>query len=136
MNRLVTIIVGLLLIILVGGIVYVQNNPGDKTQSQTATDQTEATSTVSNGPAINAASTSGGITFADVAKHNSRTSCWSTINGNIYDLTSWIPQHPGGEEAILRLCGTDGSVKFNKKHGGSTQQELVLSGFKIGVLQQ
>jgi cytochrome b involved in lipid metabolism len=79
---------------------------------------------------------SGGITAAAIAQHNSRASCWSSINGNVYDLTSWIPRHPGGEQAILQLCGTDGSAKFNAQHGGGKRQATILAGFKIGTLTQ
>lgn len=75
-----------------------------------------------------------GFTMAEVAMHSSAQSCWSAINGNVYDLTSWIPNHPGGPDKILQLCGTDGSAKFNGQHGGSPQQATVLAGFKIGVL--
>lgn len=74
-----------------------------------------------------------GITVSEVAKHSTSASCWSTINGNVYDLTSWIPEHPGGPEAIMKLCGADGSKKFNDKHGGQARQAAVLTGFKIGV---
>lgn len=77
-----------------------------------------------------------GIMAAVVAEHNTRTSCWTSINGNVYDLTSWIPKHPGGEQAILQLCGIDGSEKFNRKHGGGQSQATILAGFKIGVLAQ
>lgn len=82
------------------------------------------------------APTPSGITTEEVAQHNSRESCWSTINGNVYDLTSWIPKHPGGEQAILQLCGTDGSAKFNNKHGGASRQAAILAGFKIGAAAQ
>lgn len=78
--------------------------------------------------------TTGGITLAQVAQHNSRTSCWSAINGNVYDLTSWIPNHPGGEKAILSLCGIDGSAGYNGQHGGKSKPATILAGFKIGVL--
>jgi hypothetical protein len=30
----------------------------------------------------------GGITVAEVLKHNTATDCWSVVNGNVYDLTS------------------------------------------------
>lgn len=120
MTNTVSILVGLALTIGVGGLVYVQ-----------LMDEPEAATTVG------AVESSGGnITGATVAEHNSRESCWSSINGNVYDLTSWIPQHPGGEQAILQLCGKDGSAKFNGMHGGSATQENILAGFKIGVLVQ
>lgn len=70
-------------------------------------------------------------TLEQVAEHATRESCWTVINGGIYDLTSWIPQHPGGEEAILQLCGTDGSALFNGQHGGAARQEAILAGFRI-----
>jgi cytochrome b involved in lipid metabolism len=69
-----------------------------------------------------------------VATHNLRSSCWSAINGSVYDLTSWIPNHPGGERAILSLCGTDGSDAYNGQHGGSSRTATILGGFKLGAL--
>ncbi len=77
-----------------------------------------------------------GITLAQVAQHNSRESCWSAINGNVYDLTSWIPNHPGGEQRILRICGRDGSDDYNGQHGGSHRTATILAGFKLDVLAQ
>ncbi|HEX8591561.1 MAG TPA: cytochrome b5-like heme/steroid binding domain-containing protein, partial [Candidatus Paceibacterota bacterium] len=74
------------------------------------------------------------LSLEEVARHGSRADCWSAINGSVYDLTSWIPQHPGGEQAILILCGTDGSATFNAQHGGAARQQAILAGFKVGDL--
>ena len=74
------------------------------------------------------------FTMADVALHADITSCYSVINGSVYDLTTWIPKHPGGERAIKSICGKDGSDGFNGKHGGKPQPESTLASFKIGVL--
>ncbi len=75
-------------------------------------------------------------TMTQVATHNSASSCWSTINGSVYDLTNWIGKHPGGQQAILQLCGKDGSVLFNAQHGGQALQANTIETFKIGVLAQ
>jgi cytochrome b involved in lipid metabolism len=83
-------------------------------------------------PVAGTTATSSVVTLEEVATHNTRESCWTMINGDAYDLTSWIPQHPGGEDAILQLCGTDGSAQFNGQHGGAAQQAAILAGFKIG----
>lgn len=72
--------------------------------------------------------------MAEVALHASATSCYSVVNGSVYDLTSWIPNHPGGERAIKGICGKDGSDGFNGKHGGKPQPESTLASFKIGTL--
>jgi cytochrome b involved in lipid metabolism len=52
----------------------------------------------------------------------------------VYDLTAWISKHPGGERAILSICGKDGSAAFNDQHGGQRRPANELSGFKIGTI--
>ncbi|MFA5854163.1 MAG: cytochrome b5-like heme/steroid binding domain-containing protein [Patescibacteria group bacterium] len=73
--------------------------------------------------------------MSEVAVHKNATSCWSVVNGSVYDLTTWIGKHPGGAVAISLLCGRDGSKDFNEQHGGSAPQESRLATFKIGVLK-
>lgn len=98
----------------------------------------------STGTSGNGSSSSGGttptntqtaLTMSVVAAHNTSASCYSAINGSVYDLTSWISQHPGGQSAIKSLCGVDGSAAFNGQHGSSGSPASVLAGYKIGVLQ-
>ncbi|HJV33290.1 MAG TPA: cytochrome b5-like heme/steroid binding domain-containing protein [Patescibacteria group bacterium] len=73
--------------------------------------------------------------MADVAKHKNASSCWTAIDGAVYDLTSFIGRHPGGPGAILALCGVDGSAAFNAQHGGQRRPARELAGFKIGTLE-
>lgn len=74
-------------------------------------------------------------TMEEVKANNTPAKCWTAINGNVYDLTTWEKKHPGGEQNILKLCGTDGSAAFNRVHGGKKLQEDTLATFKIGVLK-
>lgn len=76
-----------------------------------------------------------GYTSAEVAQHSSESSCWSIVNGNVYDLTSYIPRHPGGKREILGICGRDGSFAFEDQHGGDSKPEKILAGYKIGPLK-
>jgi cytochrome b involved in lipid metabolism len=55
------------------------------------------------------------------------------VNGWVYDLTSWISQHPGGQKAVLSICGKDGSDGFNGKHGWQPRPASELAWFKIGI---
>lgn len=75
-------------------------------------------------------------TMAQVEAANSATKCWTSINGNVYDLTSFINKHPGGASKILSLCGTDGTSAFTDQHGGEKRPANELAGLKIGVLAQ
>lgn len=50
-------------------------------------------------------------TLEDVSAHNSASDCWTAVNNNVYDLTAFIPSHPGGT-AIIPACGNDGTSLF------------------------
>lgn len=93
--------------------------PNTNTNTATTTTSTESTKS---------------YTMADVATHNNEASCWTTINGNVYDLTSFVSQHPGGDRNILKICGIDGTMAFENKHGGQNRPEQTLAGFMIGTL--
>ncbi|MEJ6573734.1 MAG: cytochrome b5 domain-containing protein [Actinomycetes bacterium] len=85
-------------------------------------------------PTPTASATPAGYTMAKVRANNSTASCWSAINGNVYDLTKWINSHPGGSGPIIGLCGTDGSAEFAAKHEGQSKPESRLSGYLLGPL--
>lgn len=123
-------IAGVALILGVLGLVYFQTKGTDIPLPSIAENKLENTETGGNTLSIE------GISAADVRMHADKSSCWTIIDGAIYDLTSWVPKHPGGEQAILRLCGVDGSERYNGQHGGAQMQLKILTGFKIGVLVQ
>ena len=133
---------GVLAVFIVGIVVIlVMNTQSSQTTTtpsaattQTVTDQSNNTSSaVTNSPGT---TTSSVYTMAQVAQHNSQASCWTAINGNVYDLTSWINQHPGGPGHILALCGVDGSAAFNAQHGGQARPAQELASFLIGALSK
>lgn len=76
------------------------------------------------------------FTMSDVATHADAASCYTAINGSVYDLTAFVNRHPGGAGKILSICGKDGTAAFQGKHGGMALQESTLAGMKIGTLQQ
>ena len=78
--------------------------------------------------------TQAGYTMAKVKENNSAASCWSVINGNVYNLTQWINSHPGGPSVIRGLCGVDGTSSFNGKHRGDGGPASILTGYLLGPL--
>ena len=78
--------------------------------------------------------TQAGYTMDKVRENNSASSCWSIINGNVYDLTKWISSHPGGRSAITGICGRDGTSTFNGRHRGDGGPASVLTGYLLGPL--
>jgi cytochrome b involved in lipid metabolism len=41
----------------------------------------------------------------EIVKHKSRDSCWVVISGQVYDLTEFLDDHPGGAAVILKYGG-------------------------------
>jgi len=79
------------------------------------------------------------ITAAEVAQHNSPSDCWMIINGKVYDVTSYVPRHPGGAAEIQQGCGTDATQLFATQGGeGSHSQnaEAILDTFLLGSLAE
>jgi len=77
------------------------------------------------------------LTMTELAKHNSAADCWQLINGQIYDLSSYISSnaHPGGN-TILQGCGQDATAMFEAigKHNGKAQ--AMLPNYLLGPIQQ
>jgi hypothetical protein len=96
----------------------------------TATPTPAVTSTPTPTPTI------AGYTMAQVRANNSARSCWTAIDGVVYDLTRWISSHPGGAGAILFLCGTDGTNAFNAQHANQARPAIRLDGYKLGPLNK
>lgn len=109
-----------------------EDERGSDDNATSATDTTQPSSTSTTDSA--SSTTPGTYSMTDVALHATANDCWSAINGNVYDLTTWVSRHPGGTEAISRLCGTDGSAAFNRKHSGFTAALDTLILLKISTL--
>ncbi|MBL8029943.1 MAG: hypothetical protein JNN11_01720 [Candidatus Doudnabacteria bacterium] len=73
-------------------------------------------------------------TMSEIALANSAENCLSVVNSKVYNLTEWIKKHPGGQKAILGICGQDGTEAFTKQHGGGAKFVQTLSGFYAGEL--
>eukprot|EP00747_Dinoflagellata_sp_TGD_P151088 gnl/TRDRNA2_/TRDRNA2_177178_c0_seq3.p1 gnl/TRDRNA2_/TRDRNA2_177178_c0~~gnl/TRDRNA2_/TRDRNA2_177178_c0_seq3.p1 ORF type:complete len:528 (-),score=131.16 gnl/TRDRNA2_/TRDRNA2_177178_c0_seq3:326-1831(-) len=58
----------------------------------------------------------GAISREEVAKHGSQEDCWVVLNGQAYDLTGFLDEHPGGAGIIVKYAGRDASRAFNPIH--------------------
>ena len=84
------------------------------------------------------------ITAQEVAQHNTADDCWTIIDGSVYDITSYVNRHPGGN-AIELACGVDGTSLFTQRSTNDGEQigsgtphspnaERQLSTYLIGTL--
>lgn len=85
-----------------------------------------------------AAAGSGGtprISAEELARHGTREQrSWVALYGQVYDLTDYIDEHPGGAAAITDVAGTDGTEHFAAVHNPELLQSM---GFEpIGTLAE
>lgn len=72
------------------------------------------------------------FSMQDVSKHTSANDCYLSINGGVYDVTSYINYHPGGRRIITSRCGTEVTNIFARIH--SNRAWDLLKNYKIGEL--
>ena len=75
-------------------------------------------------------------TAEDVAAHNSSSSCWVLRDGKVYDVTSFLPDHPGGDDLILKHAGKDigQAMKDPDEHDHSESAYDMLAEYIVGRL--
>jgi len=100
------------------------------TPSPTASQSTITSPTPTTSPSKS------GYTMDQVKANNGASSCWSVIDGDVYDLTKWISSHPGGAAAIKSLCGLDGTSAFKAQHEGQNNPIKKLITFLLGPLKK
>ncbi|PSN63662.1 cytochrome b5 [Corynespora cassiicola Philippines] len=55
-------------------------------------------------------------TWTEINSHNSTDDLWVVIKGEIYDMTQFQNEHPGGKKVIQKAAGKDGTKQFLKYH--------------------
>ncbi|TFK93656.1 cytochrome b5 [Polyporus arcularius HHB13444] len=56
------------------------------------------------------------VTPSMLKEHRTREDAWSSFSGKVYNLTPYLPYHPGGEKELMRVAGRDGTKLFALTH--------------------
>ncbi|KAM3965655.1 cytochrome b5 reductase 4 [Aphomia sociella] len=56
------------------------------------------------------------VSPAELAAHNTQNDAWLAIRGRVYNITHYLPYHPGGPEELMRGAGIDATQLFDKVH--------------------
>ncbi|XP_035210208.1 cytochrome b5-like [Stegodyphus dumicola] len=72
-------------------------------------------------------------TLEEIAEHNNKKSVWILIHSNVYDVTKFLEEHPGGEEVLLEQAGKHATEAF-EDIGHSTDARELMKQYKIGEL--
>ncbi|CUS21753.1 LAQU0S03e10000g1_1 [Lachancea quebecensis] len=78
---------------------------------------------------------SDGIDVKEVMLHNKPDDCWIVLNGEVYDVTSFLQTHPGGAARIMEIAGNDATRKFYSIHSDSTLEKMKEELIYLGKLK-
>ncbi|XP_012538067.1 cytochrome b5 [Monomorium pharaonis] len=74
-------------------------------------------------------------TFDEVARHNNATDLWIVIHNVVYNVTTFLKEHPGGESMLLSVAGQDATERF-EGNGHSHDAVILRENYKIGQLAE
>eukprot|EP00918_Siedleckia_nematoides_P062679 GHVU01136628.1.p1 GENE.GHVU01136628.1~~GHVU01136628.1.p1 ORF type:complete len:155 (+),score=25.26 GHVU01136628.1:60-467(+) len=75
------------------------------------------------------------LTYADISSHSSKKDLYLVIHDKVYDSTSFVDEHPGGEEVLLDVGGQDATEAFEDV-GHSDEAREILDGLLVGTLKR
>jgi isopentenyl diphosphate isomerase/L-lactate dehydrogenase-like FMN-dependent dehydrogenase len=58
------------------------------------------------------------------------------LYGNVYDLSKFLPDHPGGAKVILQLAGTDATEEYDPVHPPGTLEKNLPAEAKLGIVDR
>lgn len=79
----------------------------------------------------------GAITASEVAEHSTPDDCWMVIDGVVYDVSEYIPQHPAPPTVMTEWCGKEATEPYRTKGYGrphSPAADAMLPGYRVGPL--
>ncbi|KAF8206257.1 cytochrome b5-like heme/steroid binding domain-containing protein [Mycena galopus ATCC 62051] len=62
-----------------------------------------------------------------------RDDAWTAINNKVYNITAYLPFHPGGERELMRVAGRDGTYLFASTHAW-VNADFMLDTCLVGFL--
>ncbi|PYH35108.1 putative cytochrome b5 reductase [Aspergillus neoniger CBS 115656] len=74
------------------------------------------------------------FSLEEVGSHNSKVDLWVAIHGKVYDVTSYVKDHPGGADLLIDVAGQDATAAYEDV-GHSEDANEILESFLIGTLK-
>ncbi|KAK7576143.1 hypothetical protein V9T40_012429 [Parthenolecanium corni] len=75
------------------------------------------------------------FTLKQVEEESSPSKPLLVINNAVYDVTSFLNEHPGGEEVLLEQSGKDASEQFEDVGHSSDAREMMTK-YKVGDIAE
>ncbi|KAH8908827.1 FMN-dependent dehydrogenase [Coniochaeta sp. PMI_546] len=72
----------------------------------------------------------------EVAAHKTANDLWTVVDGEVYDLTDFALEHPGGLDVLLRYAGRDATAAYAAVHSASLIKNTLPTSKRVGTLDQ
>jgi len=70
----------------------------------------------------------------ELRKHSAQGDLWLLVNGEVYNVTSFMDEHPGGDEVLLSEAGKDATEAFEDV-GHSDDARKMLPSLLVGSIE-
>lgn len=70
-------------------------------------------------------------TWEELGTHATESDCWIAVDGKVYDVTSWLPTHPGGKDLLLLSSGRDVTNLFQSYHPLTQKPAQILKKYYV-----
>lgn len=77
-------------------------------------------------------STNTTITIEELREHDKEDNPWFVVNGEVYDGTAFLKEHPGGAQSIISAAALDSTDEFMAIH--SETAKAMMKDYHIGTL--
>ncbi|KAF4629810.1 hypothetical protein G7Y89_g8334 [Cudoniella acicularis] len=74
------------------------------------------------------------IPMSEVLKHKTKEDLWIIVHHNVYDVSKYLEDHPGGADSLLEVAGQNATVSFEDV-GHSSDARETMEHFLIGRLE-
>lgn len=75
------------------------------------------------------------FSWEEVHRHGWPSDSWVVVDDKVYDITAFVPNHPGGPR-LWTLCGGDITVFFSAMHPPRVTVERHLTKYFIGIFDE
>ncbi|CEN62968.1 Putative FMN-dependent dehydrogenase [Aspergillus calidoustus] len=73
--------------------------------------------------------------LSEIQAHRREGDCWIAIHGAVYDITTFLPAHPGGKAILLKHAGSDATAAFDAVHPIELLDEYLSAEQCLGKLE-
>jgi L-lactate dehydrogenase (cytochrome) len=74
------------------------------------------------------------VSVEEITAHQSLDDLWLVVDGVVYDMTEFTPDHPGGVSVLLQYAGRDATAAYSEVHSPSLIRNTLAASHRIGIL--